>query len=113
MIPGRSGFEVCRERRKSGKRRPILMLTARDAVEDRITGLDHGAGDYLTKPFEFREVLARLRAFLRRSGELRPAQIAVSDLALDSAAQSASPPGHNATPPPTHYAPLASLARHA
>jgi len=55
MIPGRNGFEVCREIRKSGQRMPILMLTARDAVEDRITGLDHGADDYLTKPFEFRE----------------------------------------------------------
>jgi len=62
MIPGRNGFEVCREIRKSGQRMPILMLTARDAVEDRITGLDHGADDYLTKPFEFRELLARLRA---------------------------------------------------
>jgi two-component system copper resistance phosphate regulon response regulator CusR len=61
MIPGRNGFEVCRELRKSGQRMPILMLTARDAVEDRITGLDHGADDYLTKPFEFRELLARLR----------------------------------------------------
>src|SRR5713101_3384748 len=59
MIPGRDGFEVCRELRKSGQRIPILMLTARDAVEDRITGLDHGADDYLTKPFEFRELLAR------------------------------------------------------
>jgi len=54
MIPGRNGFEVCRELRKAGQRVPILMLTARDAVEDRISGLDHGADDYLTKPFEFR-----------------------------------------------------------
>jgi len=75
MIPGRSGFEVCRELRKSGQRMPILMLTARDAVEDRIAGLDHGADDYLTKPFEFRELLARLRALLRRSGELRPPKL--------------------------------------
>jgi len=64
------------------------MLTARDAVEDRISGLDHGADDYLTKPFEFRELLARLRALLRRSGELRPAQITVADLVLDTGAQS-------------------------
>jgi len=85
MIPGRNGFDVCRELRKSGQRMPILMLTARDAVEDRITGLDHGADDYLTKPFEFRELLARLRALLRRSGELRPAKIAVADLVLDTA----------------------------
>ena len=80
MIPGRDGFEVCQEVRKSGTRTPILMLTARDAVEDRIKGLDHSADDYLTKPFEFRELLARLRALLRRSGELRPAQIVVGVL---------------------------------
>jgi len=67
MIPGRNGFEVCRELRRAGQRMPILMLTARDAVEDRIAGLDHGADDYLTKPFEFRELLARLRALLRRA----------------------------------------------
>src|ERR1700680_1979470 len=78
MIPGKNGFEVCRELRKAGQRIPILMLTARDAVEDRITGLDRGADDYLTKPFEFRELLARLRALLRRSGELRPAKIVVA-----------------------------------
>jgi len=91
LIPGHNGFEVCRQLRKSGQRMPILMLTARDAVEDRITGLDHGADDYLTKPFEFRELLARLRALLRRSGELRPAKIVVADLVLDTAAQSVSP----------------------
>jgi len=74
---------------------PILMLTARDAVEDRITGLDHGADDYLTKPFEFRELLARLRALLRRSGELRPAKISVADLVLDTGAQSVSRAGRS------------------
>src|ERR1700741_1221647 len=93
MIPAPDGFAVCRELRKSGQRMPILMLTARDAVEDRIAGLDHGADDYLTKPFEFRELLARLRALLRRSGELRPAKIAVADLILDSGAQSVSRAG--------------------
>src|SRR5256712_1429269 len=89
MIPGRDGFAVCRDLRTSGQRMPILMLTARDAVEDRIAGLDHGADDYLTKPFEFRELLARLRALLRRSGDLRPNRIAVEDLMLDTAAQTA------------------------
>jgi two-component system copper resistance phosphate regulon response regulator CusR len=63
------------------------MLTARDAVEDRIAGLDHGADDYLTKPFEFRELLARLRALLRRPSELKPAQLSVANLTLDTAAQ--------------------------
>ena len=74
LIPPPDGFAVCSEMRKSGKRVPILMLTARDAVEDRITGLDQGADDYLTKPFEFRELLARLRALLRRTGSLQPAR---------------------------------------
>jgi DNA-binding response OmpR family regulator len=72
MIPAPDGFEVCRRLRKAGRRMPILMLTARDAVEDRVNGLDRGADDYLTKPFEFRELLARLRALLRRSTELHP-----------------------------------------
>src|SRR5260370_40383872 len=72
MIPAPDGFAVCRELRKSGQRMPILMMTAWDALEDRITGLDCGADDYLTKPFEFRQLLARLRALLRRPGELQP-----------------------------------------
>jgi len=113
MIPGRDGFAVCRELRKTGQRMPILMLTARDAVEDRITGLDHGADDYLTKPFEFRELLARLRALLRRSGELRPAKIVVADLVLDTAAQSASRAGRNITLTAKEYALLEFLARNA
>src|SRR6202521_37308 len=113
MIPGRDGFAVCRELRKSGQRIPILMLTARDAVEDRIAGLDHGADDYLTKPFEFRELLARLRALLRRSGELRAAQIAVADLVLDTAAQSVSRAGRSVTLTAKEYALLEYLARNA
>ncbi len=113
MIPGRDGFEVCRELRKSGQRMPILMLTARDAVEDRITGLDHGADDYLTKPFEFGELLARLRALLRRSGELRPARITVADLVLDTAAQSVSRSGRRVTLTAKEYALLEYLARNA
>jgi len=113
MIPGRDGFEVCGELRKSGQRMPILMLTARDAVEDRITGLDHGADDYLTKPFEFRELLARLRALLRRSGELRPAKITVGDLVLNTGAQSASRGGRTITLTTKEYALLEFLARNA
>ena len=113
MIPGRNGFEVCRELRKSGERMPILMLTARDGVEDRVAGLDQGADDYLTKPFEFRELLARLRALLRRSGELRPAQIVVADLKLDTGAQSVSR-GNRSIPLTTkEYALLEFLARNA
>jgi DNA-binding response OmpR family regulator len=113
MIPGRSGFEVCRELRRAGQRMPILMLTARDAVEDRIAGLDHGADDYLTKPFEFRELLARLRALLRRSGELRPAQITVADLVLDTGAQSVSRAGRNIPVTTKEYSLLEFLARNA
>jgi DNA-binding response OmpR family regulator len=89
MIPGMDGFAVCKAIRAGGKRTPILMLTARDGVDDRITGLDSGADDYLTKPFEFRELLARLRALLRRPNELKPTRIVVGDLELDTAAQSA------------------------
>ena len=113
MIPGRDGFAVCRELRQSGQRVPILMLTARDAVEDRILGLDHGADDYLTKPFEFRELLARLRALLRRSGELRPAKIAISDLLLDTGAQTASRGGRAISLTTKEYALLEFLARNA
>src|SRR5438876_12453702 len=87
MIPAPDGFAVCRELRKSGQRMPILMLTARDAVEDRIAGLDHGADDYLTKPFEFLELLARMRALLRRPVELKLSQLSVDNLTLDTAAQ--------------------------
>ncbi len=87
MLPGLSGFEVCRRLREAGLKIPVLMLTARDAVEDRIAGLDHGADDYLTKPFEFLELLARMRALLRRPAELKPSQLSVDNLTLDTAAQ--------------------------
>jgi DNA-binding response OmpR family regulator len=111
MVPGRDGFEVCRELRKSGARLPILMLTARDTVEDRIKGLDHGADDYLTKPFEFRELLARLRALLRRSRELHPPQIVVADLVLDTASQTVSRAGRAISLTAKEYALLEFLAR--
>jgi len=89
MIPGKDGFATCRAIRALGKRMPILMLTARDAVADRITGLDSGADDYLTKPFEFGELLARLRALLRRPQDLQPSQIVVGDLQLDTRSRTA------------------------
>ena len=79
-LPKKDGFEVCRELRETGKRTPILMLTARDAVNDRISGLDYGADDYLTKPFEFRELLARLRALSRRHSEIRSPKIVIAYL---------------------------------
>ena len=82
MLPIKDGHAVCRELRAAGLRLPILMLTARDAVDDRVSGLDSGADDYLVKPFDFKELLARLRALLRRSATLRPPEAHVADLVL-------------------------------
>ncbi|MHB0978934.1 MAG: response regulator transcription factor [Thermoleophilia bacterium] len=85
MLPGMDGFEVCRRLRADGVWAPVLMLTARDSVEDRITGLDTGADDYLTKPFSFAELLARLRALVRRGPLEKPAILEVGTLRLDPA----------------------------
>jgi two-component system OmpR family response regulator len=85
MLPGRDGLSVCRELRKAGVWSPILMLTARDGVEDRVAGLDCGADDYLTKPFSFAELLARLRALVRRGAPERPAVLQAGSLRLDPA----------------------------
>ena len=85
MLPGLDGFETCRRLRGSGVWTPVLMLTARDADEDRVAGLDSGADDYLVKPFAFAELLARLRALARRGEGERPAVLAVGDLRLDPA----------------------------
>jgi two-component system, OmpR family, response regulator len=87
MLPGRDGVEVCRELRESGVWSPILMLTARDGVEDRVAGLDSGADDYLSKPFSFAELLARLRALTRRGASERPAVLETGSLRLDPAAR--------------------------
>jgi two-component system OmpR family response regulator len=87
MLPGIDGFEVCERLRHAGVDSPILMLTARDAVRDRIAGLDRGADDYLTKPFSFAELLARLRALFRRGRSGRPAELRVGELRLDPAAK--------------------------
>jgi two-component system OmpR family response regulator len=89
MLPGRDGLEVCRALRESGVWSPILMLTARDGVEDRVSGLDSGADDYLTKPFSFAELLARLRALIRRGPSERPAVIELGSLRLDPATRQA------------------------
>ena len=113
MIPGLDGFETCRALRAEGKRIPVLMLTARDGVEDRIKGLDSGADDYLTKPFEFGELLARLRALLRRPQELRPPQIVVGDLVLDTSAQTVKRGAHPIPLTTKEYALLEFLARNA
>ena len=85
MLPGIDGYETCRRLRGDGVWSPVLMLTARDAVEDRVAGLDGGADDYLTKPFSFAELLARLRALARRGPVERPVVLAVGDLRMDPA----------------------------
>ena len=88
MIPVRDGFEVCRELRARGRWAPVLILTAREAVEDRVRGLDAGADDYLLKPFAFDELRARLRSLLRRAPAERPAVLQVGDVVLDPASHS-------------------------
>jgi two-component system, OmpR family, response regulator len=87
MLPGIDGFEVCRRLRDDGVWSPVLMLTARDGVEDRVAGLDSGADDYLVKPFSYAELLARLRALARRGPVERPTELEVGDLRLDPASR--------------------------
>jgi two-component system, OmpR family, response regulator len=89
MLPGIDGFQTCRKLRDEGVWAPVLLLTARDSVEDRVAGLDGGGDDYLTKPFSFAELSARLRALMRRGGPERPAVLAVGDLRLDPATRRA------------------------
>lgn len=86
MLPGKNGFEVCSELRRTDLTVPVLMLTARDDVQDRIAGLDSGADDYLIKPFDFHELLARVRALLRRGRALIPEIIEVADLKINTQA---------------------------
>jgi DNA-binding response OmpR family regulator len=95
MLPGMDGFEVCRELRRERVRVPILMLTARDAVEDRVRGLASGADDYLVKPFAFAELLARVRALTRRHLDNRSALLEYGRLVLDSGARRLSVNGQN------------------
>jgi two-component system OmpR family response regulator len=85
MLPGLDGFAICRELRTKGRWAPVLMLTARDGVEDRVRGLDAGADDYLIKPFSFGELLARLRALVRRGASERPTSLVTGDVVLDPA----------------------------
>jgi len=84
MLPVKDGFQVCHEVRNQGVKIPVLMLTARDAVEDRVRGLDTGADDYLSKPFDFNELLARIRALLRRAKQIRPEILQIADLQLNT-----------------------------
>jgi two-component system copper resistance phosphate regulon response regulator CusR len=95
MIPLRDGFDVCRELRRQGVTTPVLMLTARDAVNDRVAGLDAGADDYLSKPFDFKELLARLRALLRRRESLRTESLRVDDLTINTTNHTVERSGRN------------------
>ena len=113
LLPERDGFEVCRELRVRGSATPILMLTARAAVEDRITGFDAGADDYLTKPFSFRELLARIRALLRRDSRLHPDVFEIDDLIIDSASHRVSRANREIQLTAKEYALLEHLARNA
>jgi len=113
MLPIKGGFEVCRELRAEGLTFPILMLTARDAPPDRVAGLDSGADDYLVKPFNFHELLARLRALLRRGPALRPETLKVADLSIDTRARQVSRGGRPIELTAKEYALLEYLARRA
>lgn len=110
MLPGQDGWTVCETLRRRRSTVPILMLTARDAVDDRIKGLELGADDYLTKPFEFRELLARVRAHLRRDRVHRSRVIQVADLEIDTGARSVRRGGKEIYLTPREYALLEALA---
>jgi heavy metal response regulator len=112
LLPHKDGIEVCRELRDQGNRVPILMLTARDAVEDRVRGLDSGADDYLVKPFAFQELLARMRALLRRGGETKTTRLQMGDLILDTLTRQASRSGRIIELTSREYALLEFLMRY-
>lgn len=113
MLPLKDGFAVCRELRTASSSVPVLMLTARDAVEDRIAGLDTGADDYLVKPFDFHELLARVRALLRRGPALQPVQLTVADLTIESRSRIVRRGGKRIALTAKEYALLEYLARRA
>ncbi len=113
LLPERDGYEVCRALRARGDSTPVLMLTARAAVDDRLTGFDAGADDYLTKPFSFRELTARIRALLRRDSQLRPDVLEIEDLVVDVASHRVSRANVEVQLTAKEYALLEYLARHA
>jgi DNA-binding response OmpR family regulator len=113
LLPKRDGYEVCRELRTHGNTTPLLMLTARASIDDRVTGLDAGADDYLTKPFSFRELLARIHALLRRDSQLRPDVFEIGDLIIDSISHRVTRANHEIQLTAKEYALLEYLARRA
>jgi DNA-binding response OmpR family regulator len=112
LLPKRNGISVCRELRQHGIRTPILMLTAKDTVDDRVVGLDSGADDYLVKPFAFKELLARLRALARRPPEVQATVLQVADLRLDTVSHQATRAGQLIDLTPKEYSLLEFLMRH-
>lgn len=112
MLPDIDGFEVCRQLRKADRWSPILMLTARDDVADRVRGLDGGADDYLTKPFALKELYARLRSLARRAPRGRPPILTVGDLALDPADHSVTKAGQTVSLTRKEFALLQYFMRH-
>jgi len=113
LLPGVDGFEVCRRLRASDRWAPVVLLTARDGIDDRVHGLDAGADDYLTKPFSFAELAARVRALVRRGSGARPAVLEVGDLHMDPATHRVSRGGTEVTLSPKEMALLELLMRHA
>jgi len=112
MIPAPDGFEVCRRMRQAGRWVPVLMLTARDGLGDRVAGLDAGADDYLVKPFAFDELFARLRALIRRGVTERPVVLEVGDLRLDPARKLVARAGTEVDLSPKEFALLELFMRH-
>jgi two-component system OmpR family response regulator len=113
MLPGRDGFAVCRALREKGRWAPVLMLTARGTVADRVSGLDAGADDYLVKPFAFVELLARVRALIRRGATPRPAVLKAGDVMLDPASHTVTRQGSAVELSPREFALLEFLMRRA
>jgi two-component system OmpR family response regulator len=112
MLPGIDGIEACRRIRQAEREAPVLLLTARDAVRDRVLGLDAGADDYLTKPFSFEELLARVRALIRRGPSERPPTLEVEDLILDPGAHRVERAGRDIDLTPKEFALLEYFMRH-
>lgn len=112
MLPGKSGIEVCRSLRTAQNPTPILMLTARDAIEDRVAGLDAGADDYLVKPFDFQEFMARIRAITRRESQNKAELIEIADLTIDPQSFSVKRGGETISLTRREFTLLEALARH-
>ena len=112
LLPKLDGLQVCRELRNAGIKTPVLMLTARDAIDDRVRGLDSGADDYLVKPFSFKELLARLRALARRPPALQGAVLKVADLQVDTVSHTVERGGRRIDLSPKEFSVLEFLLRH-